>query len=260
MIITGMVLLISFITLIITNYIHLKGDLKENISTLASIIGANSTAAILFDDADAAEETLQTLDAEPHIYSAKIFTPEGKLFAEFQRYQSSSKETINIEKFYENKDFSFRFEKDYLFLSNKIFLEKEWIGTVLIQAELAKFYSQFKNEAWNVSLITISSFGLIYVLSILLLRIITKPMSHLAETIKQVSENKDYSLRAEKHSDDELGTLIEGFNAMLIQVQIRDEELVKHRDDLEREIEERTKELSNINKNLDEKVKKLNWH
>src|SRR5437660_867140 len=54
---------------------------------------------------------------------------------------------------------------------------------------------------------------------------------------------KNYSIRAVKESEDELGLLIEGFNEMLGQIQVRDDELQKAKDELEKRVEERTAEL-----------------
>ncbi|MFQ5631138.1 MAG: response regulator, partial [bacterium] len=63
------------------------------------------------------------------------------------------------------------------------------------------------------------------------------------ETAKIVSSKKDYSVRAAKHSHDELGLLIDGFNEMLTQIQKRDSALQKAHDELEERVKERTKNL-----------------
>src|SRR6185295_20269851 len=76
-------------------------------------------------------------------------------------------------------------------------------------------------------------------------RVISKPISHLAETALAVSDQKDYSIRAVSESRDELGALIDVFNEMLSQIQTRDVELQEARDKLERRVEERTQELRN---------------
>jgi signal transduction histidine kinase/CheY-like chemotaxis protein len=52
--------------------------------------------------------------------------------------------------------------------------------------------------------------------------VISRPILHLAEIETRVSREKDYSVRARKEADDELGVLIDGFNDMLGQIQSRD--------------------------------------
>src|SRR5205085_10439725 len=72
---------------------------------------------------------------------------------------------------------------------------------------------------------------------------ISGPITHLAEIANKVANQKNYSIRATKTSNDEMGVLIERFNEMLNGIQERDAALLKAHDDLERRVDERTKEL-----------------
>jgi PAS domain S-box-containing protein len=74
-------------------------------------------------------------------------------------------------------------------------------------------------------------------------RPISNPILQLAWTTKMVTSSRDYSIRAMKYSEDEVGVLIDGFNEMLGQIQTRDSELLHARADLELRVEERTSEL-----------------
>ncbi|PYL41366.1 MAG: hypothetical protein DME29_10960 [Verrucomicrobia bacterium] len=56
-------------------------------------------------------------------------------------------------------------------------------------------------------------------------RVISQPILSLAHTAKVVSEQKDYSLRAEKRTDDEIGFLIDRFNEMLAQIEVHEKEI-----------------------------------
>ncbi len=56
-------------------------------------------------------------------------------------------------------------------------------------------------------------------------KVISRPILHLADVETRVSRERDYSLRAVKEAEDELGVLIDGFNDMLGQIQSRDAEL-----------------------------------
>jgi signal transduction histidine kinase len=69
------------------------------------------------------------------------------------------------------------------------------------------------------------SLVLAFLLASLLQKVITQPIYSLVNTMREVSEHKDYSIRGQKESNDELGDLIEGFNNMLMQIEIRDKEL-----------------------------------
>ncbi len=89
----------------------------------------------------------------------------------------------------------------------------------------------------------IASWVLTLLLSALLQRVISRPIFHLAETARTVSDRKEYSVRATKHGKDELGQLIDGFNEMLDQIQRRDTDLQQAHDDLEVRVEKRTADL-----------------
>ena len=72
---------------------------------------------------------------------------------------------------------------------------------------------------------------------------ITRPIRELAWTAKMISVERNYSIRATKESDDELGHLVEGFNQMLSQIELRDGDLRKAHDELELRVEQRTAQL-----------------
>jgi len=95
---------------------------------------------------------------------------------------------------------------------------------------------------------------LTYFLAIKFQRIITDPLLHLSQKMKKISFEKDYSIRAQMESKDEVGVLIEGFNDMLAQIQERDENLKKYHTNLEEEITQRTADLLIINQQLENSV------
>jgi C4-dicarboxylate-specific signal transduction histidine kinase len=65
----------------------------------------------------------------------------------------------------------------------------------------------------------------------------------LAKVANAVAAEKNYSIRAVTKSEDELGRLIDGFNEMLDQIQTRDSALREARDNLEKSVDERTRDL-----------------
>ena len=73
----------------------------------------------------------------------------------------------------------------------------------------------------------------------------------LLTTARTVSENQDYSLRAQKLTNDEFGELVDGFNDMLGEIQSRDQKLERHRARLESDVADRTAELVELNRDLE---------
>ena len=83
-------------------------------------------------------------------------------------------------------------------------------------------------------------------------RLLTQPLSSLAETAQAVSRERDYSVRAKTpRSGDELAALVQSFNEMLDQIQERDRALEQSRVELEERVRDRTAELTAANKELE---------
>jgi light-regulated signal transduction histidine kinase (bacteriophytochrome) len=88
-------------------------------------------------------------------------------------------------------------------------------------------------------------------ISRLIEKTISRPILHLAETARAVSQDKDYSVRAVTEGRDEIGRLIVTFNEMLDQIQQQNSELEEARSDLERRVESRTRDLAAANRELE---------
>lgn len=85
------------------------------------------------------------------------------------------------------------------------------------------------------------------VLAWLIARGVTRSVSSLSSTAARVREDKDFTARAIRVSNDELGVLTEAFNEMLGGIQARDSELEAHRHNLEDLVAARTAELISRN-------------
>jgi len=92
---------------------------------------------------------------------------------------------------------------------------------------------------------------LAYLLSRVLQRNISKPILDLVVTATAISHWRDYSVRAHKQGNDELGLLTDALNHMLEQVQRQNQTLSDFNQNLEQKVLERTKELQTLNKELD---------
>jgi diguanylate cyclase (GGDEF)-like protein/PAS domain S-box-containing protein len=79
---------------------------------------------------------------------------------------------------------------------------------------------------------------------------IERPFLDLVETVTEVSQARNYAIRVQSRTDDELGTLIDGFNEMLRQIESRDQRLRNHQEFLERQVQDRTKDLREANDQL----------
>lgn len=122
------------------------------------------------------------------------------------------------------------------------------VGTVHVVSDKSVLYKHIRNAiAINFVVIIFGSI-VAFVISRRLATLFTQPLTKLISTAETVATNNDYSVRATKMTDDELGQLTDRFNTMLDQIQIRDSDLqnvnaeVRQRvDDLNEEKAERQK-------------------
>src|SRR2546426_1768798 len=211
--------------------ITFRRSMVRDLSILAQIIGANTTAALTFNDQVSAEETMAALRAERHIVSACIYSKDGKVFARYGR--DGNKRAFTPP---EPRGDSHQFSDGHLSLFHRIVLDGETIGTAFIRSDLQEMYSRLGRYAAIVLSVALASSIVALLLSSKLQRVISEPILSLAHTARTVSAERDYSVRVQKRSGDEIGMLIDDFNEMLVQIQGRDAALQMARDQLEKRV------------------------
>ena len=258
----------SFVVLLIAGifiadkYVSYRRNMVANIATLAKAIGINSTAALTFQDQKTAEEILSALSAEPEVVAAGILSPDGRLFAAYPPPPANDQQAALAathlllqltQRFSAGAD-GFIFSGNFLDLAKPIHLNEKRIGTIVIRTDLHHFYDRITMAIMMVVGIVIVLMIVTQLVASKLHKVISKPLMDLIHTMEKVSANKNYALRANKYNHDELGTLIDGFNDMLAQVQSRDQRLEKHGIQLEDLVHQRTRELRHANKQLKQEM------
>jgi PAS domain S-box-containing protein len=204
---------------------------------MANVIGANSSASLIFKDKTAARETLSALRAEPYVLSACLYNRDGEVFATY--YREGTKETVPPPAGNEGLTFG----ANTLNLFHKITFDGDVLGTVLIQSDLRLIRERLRTYLGIIGFVLLSATVVAFLLSLGLQKLISGPIMHLADTANKVANQKNYSIRADKTSTDEMGVLIDRFNEMLSGIQERDAALSSAQSGLERRVDERTKEL-----------------
>lgn len=226
-----------------------RQEMLQGVSAQANLISANSTAALSFDDQETAGEILQALEAVPEIMYATLYTPDEKAFATYARKGLRLEERV-----VPFRSPGHRFGVNRLEIWQPIFLDHKQIGAISITSDLQEWYAQLQWFTGTVVIIMFLALLGSVLVSRRLRRTIAEPILSLAEAAERVSNDKNYSLRVTKQSQDEVGQLFDAFNNMLKQVQDRDEELEQHRDRLEKQVAERTVELVGTNIQLRQEV------
>jgi two-component system, sensor histidine kinase and response regulator len=222
-----------------------RAQLSQSVNSLADLVSSHSAAAIAFNDPESANEILSALGAKDNIVSACLYTKDGKQLARFVRKDSpgetvpptpQSNRSIWGDEFFE--------------VFHPITLDNEVIGTLYLKSDLEELDERLNYYIRILGLIVGLASIFAFLISSRLQRIISDPIVTLARTARNVSAQENYSLRATKYGDDEVGLLIDDFNQMLSQIQVRDQALQLHQENLEAEVAERTAELVALNLEL----------
>jgi signal transduction histidine kinase/CheY-like chemotaxis protein len=135
-------------------------------------------------------------------------------------------------------------------LVRPIVLAGENVGAIVVRADRSQINERLRRYALIALLVVGASFLLALLPSARLQHVISGPISHLVETVNAISAGKNYTVRAVKKTNDEMGRLVDSFNGMLAEIDRRDRELQQHRDSLEDEVKSRTAELRRVNSEL----------
>ena len=245
----GVALSLSTICFVWNDISMIRSSMVGQLSTLADVLGANSTAALDFQDPDAAKELLSSLRREPAVVFACIYNAGGQPFATYH-HQDAPFETPPAP----DKLGHWFVPGGFLDVAQAIELKGEPIGKIYLHASLDKLRNQMLSYVVIVVVMVAVSMGTSLLLSSRFQRVISMPILRLAEAAQRISTDRNYGIRVVKSSNDELGTLYDQFNAMLDQIQRGEAAIQRAHDELEIKIEQRTAELSCANKDLSHEI------
>ncbi|MFZ0213756.1 MAG: response regulator [Candidatus Acidiferrales bacterium] len=217
---------------------------SQDLAAIAEMISENSTAAISFGDADSANGILRALHAERHVTEAGIYDKDGKVLAKYSRDPGRA-DSVPAQP---GKDGAVTTSKDQA-LFRPITLNGERIGTIYIEEDLGELHDRVVRFFTIRMLVSLGSLLIAFLLSSRLQAVISGPIRELAETALSVSAQENYSIRAKKTSNDEIGFLFDQFNGMLSRIQQRDVALQRAHNDLEQRVTERTSFLNALIEN-----------
>jgi len=220
-------------------WIAFHDQLKADIQQQAEIIGQGASAAVMFEDNTRAAEILAACEHNPHIRAAAIYSRTNV----FSTYPKSLPRSAFPPKTEPGPHARFDAKNDTLELWQPIHEGETPAGMIFIRTDLEELHLRIAHTAETVGILVGITLVATYLLAAWLQGYISRPVSHLTKTVKTVSAEKNFSIRAVKESEDELGQLVEGFNEMIAQIQQRDGALRNINRELEKRVELRTREL-----------------
>ena len=241
--ICGSVLLLTCAAFFVYEYLSYREISKRELQTLGQITAANVTSSLAFLNKSDAEELLHALQSQKNILAACVYDKDGKIFA---AYPNDKIDFPAVE------PESYRFSNDYLEGFQPVVQEGSRLGTLYLRSDVKAVYNRFVLYA-GIGLLFVGVFFLLaLVLSRRLQGTIVNPILQLAAKARIVSDQNDYSVRAEKKANDELGVLTDAFNHMLHQIETQNAEIVALNTNLEQKIAQRTHQLEGANAALQE--------
>jgi signal transduction histidine kinase len=250
MLVSGAALVLACAGFFIYDQVSVRQSLIHTLSAQAQIIGSNSVSALLFNDPQAASNTLSALKNSPSITSAGILTADRRPFAMYS--QTAEDDVLGIPTLSDERGEGYWFRATHAILVRKIVSEGKLVGYVYIRADLR----EIDRRLWRYLLIAFAVLMISLLFALLISsafgRSVAQPIVGLAETARSVTRDRDYSVRAAPTGQrDELSVLIDSFNEMLKEIQQRDRALQNAQGLLEQRVSDRTRDLVSANQELE---------
>jgi signal transduction histidine kinase len=245
---------------IVMNMLHLREDLQWSAARVARVTGAATIEALRQGDENAALKTMSGLRDEWLVSDAELFASNGQKLATYRRGRTDPQlEPAALQNSIAIPPSGPLVDLQYpqIYLRGGQFhavAAVERSGRALGSVDILVPFDLLYGDWRGYLLITLAAIAAAvmtaYWFAARLQHQISGPIVNLAHTMQRVSTEEDYSLRVERSSQDEVGSLIDGFNQMLGQIRHRDARLEKYRQFLEQQVEERTINLGNANLEL----------
>jgi PAS domain S-box-containing protein len=219
MAVSSITLIASSLLIILFQIESFKTHLIDVLSSETKMIAGNCVAAVQFDDSHDALVVLESLRARPEIAYAEITRADNSILTTYRRkgFHGTPQADPKLRKW--------SIGHDWLVAQEPIIVDGHTIGDVFIQSDLSEIFTFRKQIITVVALVFIVVFLAALLLSSKLQQLISGPIEHLTNTAKNISDTRDYSLRATHSSHDEVGLLTKAFNEMLSEIEFRTSEL-----------------------------------
>lgn len=205
---TGLTLLLSNLAYMSLEYYLSRHDAQNKLSVLGEVIAKRATTALTFSDYDLLHTNLRTLKADKNIVRGCIYDENQQLAAD---YRISEQETA-CPKLLTHLQSSHSSNFSQYFV---IRLERAHIGTLYLENSRQDLLNRFNQFLLFSVVILAVAVVLAVFLANQLQEVVVRPMRELSNTLQDIMNNKDYSIRASKESNDELGDLVDLFNGLL---------------------------------------------
>lgn len=234
--------------LLFNDYKTFRKSEIERFIMISDILETNNEAPLQFLDTDAANETLEFLHRITMVDQAVILDPQRNAFALYSR----TGRPLSPDDIQHAIDSSPGLVTQGLNIH--YFREVEKDGEVMGYLHLSGNLNRILERIRSYLFFGVGTFFASILISFAIARrlqvFISKPIQNLIKASEEVVEIDDYSVRVPKIWDDDIGTLVDGFNEMIAQIQHRDHQLRLQHQHLEDQVDQRTRDLQTANAEL----------
>ncbi len=238
MLTSGIAVVLSSASFLIYDLVTFRNLLTQDLATEAEIVSYNSAAALAFDDKASANVQLSALTAKPDLVAAVLYGTDGDIVA---RYLRAGEPAADLPAPVAGK--SHRYTGQYIEVFSDVSLGGERLGTLFLRSDLQRWNMRARQYAGILGIFVLMSGLLAWVVSSRLQSLVSGPILELEQTMRTVSVQQNYAIRAVKTSGDETGRLIDGFNTMLAEIQHRDKAVQRANNDLKTRTQELEDEI-----------------
>ena len=223
-----------------------RRSMEADLDTTAAMLGASSQAALAFGDDRYATALLGSLSAKSVMLAGCAYDDKGGLFVTYERPGTG----VTCPSTVPTSSTPASFLAPHLITSHPVMMDGQRVGTIYLVASQQPLRDRIRGYLFLTGFVLAVCCLVVILMSTPLQRMVAVPIVQLADTMRTVKAEQRYDIRAPKVQNDEVGTLIDGFNDMLSEVEDRDRKLRRHQEQLESEVTARTAELRQVNVDL----------
>lgn len=227
---------------------HVHRFAVREAAALAESIGGNCAGAMLARDPKAAQEVLTVVASATTIEDVWLYSVDGQLMARHARHASTAQPKLPA------RGKGEIFTDKFVELSRFVQCDGKPVGTICVRADMSALKARFTGFVHNGVLVAGVSVLVSLIFAGWLQRLVSRPVLELTRVVRGIAERKDFSQRAVKAGDDEIGELTEAFNKMLSIVEEHDRSSRSLQKRLEQRVADHTVELRQLAATLEQRV------
>lgn len=219
---------------------NVRNDIRRTLTAAANAAGTAASAALVFGDAVAARDVLRMLEAYPEIEAAGVYPAKGPRLAGYGNDRLLPANAGDIPPAQPAIEPLASTAIVYL----PIVVDRVPVGLVYVHARVDDYWRTYLTTMATTIFVGLCAGAIALLLAMRFLDRIILPVRLLAEVAHDARLRLDFRPRPIPAADDEIGDMVNNFNALLQEIDSNRQSLQTYQGELERLVAERTAELS----------------